>query len=118
MKILRAEEVNELSNVLPEGGTGLNVNWIVGPVNGAPLDVGLVTLKDGATPPHRHIGGQVILVLSGEGFVETGDERITIGPGDVVVCPPGELHTHGSLGNQPMAHLTVTTGGYSFPSED
>jgi quercetin dioxygenase-like cupin family protein len=117
MKILRAGEVNELSKVLPEAGTGLNVNWLEGPVNGAQLDVGLVTLKEGATPPHRHIGGQVIVVLSGEGFVETGEQRITIGPGDVVVCPPGELHTHGSQGDGPMAHLTVTTGGYDFPKE-
>lgn len=119
MKVLRSQEVDGLAGVLPGGESGLDVNWLEGPFNGAQLDVGLVTLSPrGATPPHVHIGGQFIVVLSGRGFVETGGERVTIGPGDVVISPPGELHTHGAEGDGPMAHLTVTTGGYSFPGRE
>ena len=80
------------------------------------LDVGAVTVKAGtATPPHVHLGGQVILVTHGRGFVETDGNRVEIQAGDVVICPPGELHTHGALDDTPLSHLTVTTGGYSFP---
>jgi quercetin dioxygenase-like cupin family protein len=119
MKIVRADEVGELATMLPPAGAGLGVNWLEGPVNGAQLDVGLVTLTPGGTtPPHVHIGGQFILVLAGEGFVETGGERVNIGPGDVVICPRGELHSHGAGSNGPMAHLTVTTGGYEFPGPE
>jgi quercetin dioxygenase-like cupin family protein len=116
MKIVRADEVSRLASTLPSGDGGLEVNWFEGPSSGNQLDVGLVTLSEqGVTPPHVHFGGQLIFVLSGRGFVETADERIVVGPGDVVVTPPGELHTHGAEGGEPMAHLTVTTGGYSFP---
>ncbi len=92
--------------------------WLEGPYNGDRLDVAVVRVTSGgATPPHAHIGGQVIVVTSGRGFVETGGERVEIGMGDVVVCPPGEVHTHGALAGGPLAHLTVTTGGYRFPEE-
>jgi quercetin dioxygenase-like cupin family protein len=115
MKVFRSDEVSDRSASLPSAASGLEVAWLEGPFNGAQLDVGLVTLSPaGATPPHRHIGGQVIVVLSGRGFVDCADGRVVIGPGDVVVSPPGELHTHGALGDSPMAHLTVTTGGYTF----
>jgi quercetin dioxygenase-like cupin family protein len=116
MKLLRASEVEAMSQMIPEGPRELRPNWLEGPSNGGPLDVGLVTLSPGGeAPPHVHIGGQVIVVTSGRGFVQTGDERLVIEPGDVVICPPGEVHMHGALEDGPMAHLTVTTGGYSFP---
>ena len=55
------------------------------------------------------------MVTAGHGFVETGGNRVEIGEADIVICPPGELHTHGALGDTSSLHLTVTTGGYSFP---
>ena len=54
-------------------------------------------------------------MVSGRGWVETAGERGWIGPGDVVVTPPEELHTHGAADDGPMAHLTVTTGGFQLP---
>jgi quercetin dioxygenase-like cupin family protein len=94
----------------------LRPQWLDGPFNADRLDVAIVTMTPGAaTPPHIHIGGQVLIVTAGQGFVEANGRRQTIEPGDVVVCPPGEMHVHGALGDQPLAHLTVTTGGYTFP---
>ena len=91
-------------------------HWLEGPFNGDRLDVALVNVAPGAaTPPHVHLGGQVIVVINGRGFVEVNGSRIEIGNNDVVICPPGELHTHGALADGPLVHLTVTTGGYSFP---
>lgn len=116
MRIIRAEEVDELSAAVPLEAGRLSPHWLEGPVNGDRLDVGLVTVSvGGATPPHVHIGGQVMVVTAGRGFVETGGERLAVGAGDVIICPPGELHTHGAQGDGPFSHLTVTTGGYTFP---
>jgi quercetin dioxygenase-like cupin family protein len=89
-----------------------------GPFNGPRLDVAIVTVSPGGvTPPHLHLGGQVIVVTAGRGFVETGGTRVDVGEGDIVICPPGELHTHGAAEDCALSHLTVTTGGYSFPEQ-
>lgn len=61
---------------------------------------------------HSHPEGQVLYVLSGSGLVQTGDGPVEeIGPGDMVVAPPGELHWHGAGPDGPMIHLSLTTGG-------
>ena len=116
MKVFRADAVGALAGKAPAGDAGLGVEWLEGPVNADRLDVGLVTVAPGGeTPPHVHLGGQVIVVLSGDGFVATASERLSIGAGDVVISPPGELHTHGAGPTSALSHLTVTTGGYDFP---
>jgi quercetin dioxygenase-like cupin family protein len=117
VRLLRAEEIDTLAAVEPAAEPGLAVTWLAGPVNAEPLDVGLVTLAPGAvTPLHSHDGGQVIVVVSGRGWVETAGHRVEVGPGDVVVTPPDESHTHGAADDGPMAHFTVTTGPNQFPA--
>jgi quercetin dioxygenase-like cupin family protein len=116
VKIVTAEELAAMSADTPTERGQLHPNWLEGPFASDRVDVGLVTMSPGgATPPHTHVGGQVLVVTAGRGFVESGNDRRIIEPGDVVICPPGELHVHGALGDQPLAHLTVTTGGYTFP---
>jgi quercetin dioxygenase-like cupin family protein len=118
MKVVRSDEVTARSNDPVAEANGLHMDWLEGPTAGAQLDVGLVSLAPGgAAPPHSHDGGQTIIVVSGHGFVQTADQRIEIGPGDVVICPPGELHTHGADADGPMAHLTVSTGGFALPPQ-
>src|SRR5579859_6651005 len=108
MRIVRAVEMAELSAAVPEEAGRLLPHWLEGPVNGDRLDVGLVTVSaGGATPPHSHIGGQVMVVTTGRGFVETGGERLEVAAGDIVIYPPGELHTHGAESDGPFSHLTV-----------
>ncbi len=116
MRVVRAPEVAELSEQTSVGESGVFPHWLEGPFNGDRLDVALVKVSPGAvTPPHTHLGGQVIVVTGGRGFVEANGTRIEIGANDVVICPPRELHTHGAWADGPLSHLTVTTGGYSFP---
>jgi quercetin dioxygenase-like cupin family protein len=117
MRIVRSDEVEALSGDVPAEPSTLLPHWLEGPFNGDRLDVGMVTLSaGGATPPHVHIGGQVIVVTAGNGYVDVGGERHELGPGDVVITPPGEEHVHGALPGESFSHLTVTTGGYSFGS--
>lgn len=116
MKHIPASRAAELSARIPGSTAMAPPHWLEGPHNSDRLDVGLATFAPGAVvPPHVHLGGQVIVVTAGRGFVEADGVRVEIAEGDVVICPPGELHSHGAVADEPFAHLTVTTGGYSFP---
>jgi quercetin dioxygenase-like cupin family protein len=90
---------------------GLSARWLKGPTQSHDLDVGLISFDAGvATPPHVHHVGQVLVVTSGEGFVEVDGIRTDLGQGDIVITPAGETHTHGAGPDAPMVHLSVTTG--------
>ena len=102
----------------PEEGetTGLRAHWLAGPTNDERLDVAFLRLgPGGGTPPHTHIGGQVLHVVSGRGYVETDGRRLEIGPGDLVITAAGGTHAHGAADDSEMAVVSVTTGGYSIP---
>jgi quercetin dioxygenase-like cupin family protein len=61
---------------------------------------------------HSHPEGQVLHVISGSGVVvDESGETARIGPGDTLTAPAGRLHWHGSGGDSPMMHLSITTGG-------
>jgi quercetin dioxygenase-like cupin family protein len=71
----------------------------------------IVHFMNGAhTKRHSHGDGQLLVIVSGKGFVETEGERVEIEAGNVIVCPPGEIHRHGALPGQNMAHMTVSGG--------
>ncbi len=44
-------------------------------------------------------------------------ERIETTAGDVVICPAGEEHVHGSAGGAEWAHLTISTGKHDLPNK-
>jgi len=115
MNVVRA---NDVADIAAAGiGAGIRPHWIEGPHHRDRIDVGIVTVSPGAvTPPHVHLGGQVIVVVDGRGFVETAGERVVVERGDVVVCPPGELHTHGALEDGSLVHITVSALGFELPA--
>jgi quercetin dioxygenase-like cupin family protein len=116
MRIVRADEVQRVSGALSEQTDPIAPQWWEGPHEDGRLNAGVVTVKaGGVTPPHIHKGGQVMIVTAGRGFVEVSGERFDLEPGDVVVAPAGELHTHGAADDQSLCHLNVTGGGYTFP---
>lgn len=116
MRVVPAHEVEALSADVPAHPGELRAHWLEGPSNADRLDVGVVTMSPGGvTPLHTHIGGQVLVVTAGRGFIEANGDRQLLAPGDVVVCPPGETHVHGALEDEPLAHLTITTRGYRLP---
>ncbi len=111
---LRPAESLEWSQAPQEWFTGRA--WF-GPMTPRPepddLNVLSVAFEPGArTGWHTHPGGQVLYVVSGTGRVGTRDgEIVTIGPGDVVLAPPGEVHWHGATADSPMNHLSITHHG-------
>jgi quercetin dioxygenase-like cupin family protein len=65
----------------------------------------------GRTHWHSHPDGQVLLVSSGRGVVESRDgDRHVLEPGDLVWAPPGEEHWHGAAPDSFLAHTAVSLG--------
>lgn len=106
---------SEIAAMSVASADGVHPQWVEGPFTSDRLDVAVVTMSPGiSTPPHTHLGGQVLIVTSGKGYVEANGVRRVVSAGDVVVCPPGESHVHGAFDDHHLAHLSVTTGGYTI----
>lgn len=63
---------------------------------------------------HSHGGGQLLIILAGEGFVATDDETIAVRAGDKIWTPPGERHWHGASPDRFLLHTAVTVGGTAW----
>lgn len=60
---------------------------------------------------HRHEGGQLLQVLSGEGWVATRDGTLhRLRKGDTAWTPPGEDHWHGSDDDTFLVHVAISLG--------
>jgi quercetin dioxygenase-like cupin family protein len=68
-----------------------------------------VTFEPGArTAWHRHPLGQILIVTSGCGWVQSaGGPKVEIRPGDVIWCPPNEKHWHGATPTTAMTHIAI-----------
>ncbi len=74
--------------------------------------LGVLFAPGARTHWHTHPGGQVLYAVSGAGRVGTAaGEVVTLGPGDVVETPPGELHWHGAAPGSYLMHLSITHHG-------
>jgi quercetin dioxygenase-like cupin family protein len=81
--------------------------------------LGVLFAPGARTDWHWHPEGQTLYVVSGAGKVQTADgETTSVGAGDVVYAPPGEVHWHGSLATSYMMHLSLTTGAPTVWHED
>jgi quercetin dioxygenase-like cupin family protein len=81
--------------------------------------VNSVTFTPGArTYWHSHAGGQLLVVIAGQGWVcAAGGRPEPIRAGDVVWAPPGERHWHGGTAETIMTHLAVSLGSTSWLDE-
>ena len=73
--------------------------------------IGNVTFEPGArTHWHKHDGGQILLVLAGEGrYQEKGGELRVLKKGDLVRIAPGVEHWHGAAPDSWFVHLSLET---------
>jgi gentisate 1,2-dioxygenase len=54
-------------------------------------------------PPHRHTPGALRFVMQGSGaWTAVNSDRISMGPGDLLLTPPMTWHEHQNEGNGPM----------------
>ena len=68
-----------------------------------------VTFEPGARSAwHTHPLGQILIVTSGCGWVQSeGGPKAQIRAGDVVWCPPKEKHWHGATPTTAMTHIAI-----------
>ena len=71
--------------------------------------IGNVTFEPGArTNWHKHTGGQILLVLAGEGLFQIrGQDARVIKKGDIVRIPPDVDHWHGASPKSWMTHISI-----------
>ncbi len=62
--------------------------------------------------------GQVLLVGTGRGMIETRDgDRHALHPGDIVWAAPGEEHWHGAAPDSFVAHTAISLGATQWLEE-
>jgi len=52
--------------------------------------------------------GQMLIVTSGMGWVQTQGPKEEIRAGDIIWIPPGEKHWHGATATTAMTHIAIT----------
>jgi quercetin dioxygenase-like cupin family protein len=95
------------------GGTFTGEVWrdeVTRPGNG--VSVGNNFFAPGArTYWHTHKGGQLLIVVAGEGIVGDADGLTVVTAGDTIWTPPDVLHWHGASPQRYLLHTAVTLGG-------
>lgn len=77
------------------------------------LRVTAVTFRNGArNKRHAHSTDQVLITTSGEGFVASDNETLTLRTGDVAFIAKNTPHWHGASPNQDFTHLSILTPGH------
>jgi quercetin dioxygenase-like cupin family protein len=68
-----------------------------------------VTFEPGARSAwHTHPAGQVLIILSGIGWVQQwGGKKHEVKAGDVIWTPPGVKHWHGGTPTTAMTHIAI-----------
>jgi quercetin dioxygenase-like cupin family protein len=113
MRVRRGRQENTESEPFTKTFTGtVYGDPIVSDASEPGISVASVLFHPGArTYWHTHSRGQVLLVTSGEGRVQSSDgDRRRIRTGDLVQVDPGEVHWHGAGPHTYMVHTAITLG--------
>lgn len=103
-KVINFKNVN--SKVVPWGTTKILINSNIGAKN---LEVRLTEMMPGQVHElHKHNVEEVIIVLSGKGIhVEENENKLDIGPDDVVYIPVGVKHKHECIGTEKLKAIVI-----------
>ena len=73
------------------------------------MNAGSVTFEPAARSHwHAHPSGQILIVTAGVGYHQIkGQPKETIRKGDVVKCPPNQVHWHGASQDSSMTHIYI-----------
>jgi len=111
----------KVSRIDPEDAVAAGNEYFVGDVHVQPMvgpndgiDIIVVRFSAGArTYLHNHAVPQVLHCIEGRGILATESERNTVGPGDIVHVPAGEMHWHGATADSSFVHLSIRPPGES-----
>jgi 4-carboxymuconolactone decarboxylase len=118
-KEMDTNKVNENQSIFALGEKFNNKNFtgdvwlkmLVDRDNDFNCPIGNVTFAPGCRNSwHKHFGGQILLVTSGEGYYqEEGKEIRLLHTGDVVLIEPNVKHWHGATPYSYFSHLSIET---------
>ena len=76
-----------------------------------PIYAGNVKFDPGTrTNWHSHPAGQLLIVISGEGYYqEKGSSKRVLHKGDVIKCPPDLPHWHGASPKSEFTHIAISS---------
>jgi quercetin dioxygenase-like cupin family protein len=99
---------------------GLNGDPVVGPEQGATrLFIWCVTEPAGEVlGPHFHLGEELFRVLSGRVQFLVGDSQREVGPGEVIIIPPGTVHGHTVIEDAELEVLGEIASGVFITVEE
>lgn len=119
MKINRGREAKASSENRTNAATFTGTVWADPVLQARGVNVNTVFFAHGGrTYWHRHGQGQVLLVASGAGYVQSrGGEAAPIAAGDVVHSDPGEEHWHGAGADTILVHTAVSLGETTWLEE-
>lgn len=66
---------------------------------------------------HTHEGGQILIVVAGEGIVGDADGAVRLSAGDVAWTPAGTPHWHGATAGRFMIHTAISLAGVDWHGE-
>jgi quercetin dioxygenase-like cupin family protein len=89
--------------------TGVTIRRVISDVDGAEANVMDIfeIAPGGQTPQHSHPWEHQIFVISGHGWSADSSGRREFREGDVIYVKPGESHTFGNSGPQPVKLVCV-----------
>jgi AraC-like DNA-binding protein len=56
---------------------------------------------------HMHDSFELNCILEGSGFFHQGNQTVEVGPGDLLLSNPNEMHSYSTLPDQPITMLTI-----------
>ncbi len=75
--------------------------------SGASSTLAFTTLDPGHDPsPHSHPHEQIVYIMRGRARFFVGGEETVLGPGEMLVVPPGVEHWAENLGDEPVLDLS------------
>lgn len=79
-----------------------------------------ITLVEGdpgsEQPMHSHPEAeQVYVIVAGAGVMRVDDEEREVGPGTLVLIPPGAQHAIRNVGGTPLTYVSATSPPFDMP---
>ena len=108
MKVVRSSATDEALATAPIFVGTVHRRSLIDELTSPEVTVTLVRFTNGGrTRRHTHTADQILYITEGHGIVASDEHEHRVRVGDIVHVPKGELHWHGAVTGEDMAHLSI-----------
>ena len=88
---------------------------LAGPADGSPASVFYEVWEPGGAQPYNSHpeSTEIFVVLTGHGIAHSDEHSVPIGPGDVLVLPPGSVHRIENTSATERLYTVTMPGGFA-----